>query len=101
MLPIETVLPDIRSALRNGTRAVVIAPPGAGKTTAVAPALLTEPWYTGEILLLSPRRLAARAAAERMAALAGQPVGQTYGYATRMDAKRSAASVELMDASLE
>jgi ATP-dependent helicase HrpB len=92
MLPIETVLPEIRAALRDGTRAVLVAPPGAGKTTMVAPALLGEDWCDGEVLLLSPRRLAARAAAERMAALAGEPVGKTYGYATRMDAKRSAAT---------
>jgi ATP-dependent helicase HrpB len=92
MLPIEAVLPEIRAALRDGTRAVLVAPPGAGKTTMVAPALLGEDWCDREILLLSPRRLAARAAAERMAALAGEPVGQTYGYATRMDAKRSAAT---------
>jgi ATP-dependent helicase HrpB len=92
MLPIEAVLPDIRATLRDGTRAVLVAPPGAGKTTMVAPALLNENWCTGEILLLSPRRLAARAAAERMASLAGEPVGKTYGYATRMDAKRSAAT---------
>ena len=75
-----------------GSNAVLVAPPGAGKTTAVAPALLGEDWCDGEILLLSPRRLAARAAAERMAALAGEPVGKTYGYATRMDSKRSAAT---------
>src|SRR5688572_33287038 len=56
----------------------------------VAPALLGEPWRTGEILLLSPRRLAARAAAERMAELAGEPVGRTIGYATRLDSRRSA-----------
>ncbi len=66
-----------------------MAPPGAGKTTAVAPALLAEHWCTGEILLLSPRRIAARAAAERMAALAGERVGESIGYATRMDVKRS------------
>jgi ATP-dependent helicase HrpB len=92
MLPIEAVLPDIRAALRDGTRAVLVAPPGAGKTTMVAPALLGEDWCRGEILLLAPRRLAARAAAEHMAALAAEPVGKTYGYATRMDAKRSAAT---------
>jgi ATP-dependent helicase HrpB len=68
---------------------VLVAPPGAGKTTAVAPALLAEPWCAGEILLLSPRRLAARAAAERMAELAGERVGETIGYATRLDTKRS------------
>ncbi len=89
-LPIRQVLPDLLAALRDRPNAVVVAPPGAGKTTAVAPALLAEPWCAGEILLLSPRRLAARAAAERMAALGGEPVGQTYGYATRLDSKRSA-----------
>jgi ATP-dependent helicase HrpB len=91
-LPILVVLPDLLAALRAGSNAVLVAPPGAGKTTAVAPALLAEPWCTGEILLLSPRRLAARAAAERMAALAGEPVGRTFGYATRMDSKRSGAT---------
>ncbi len=89
-LPIHAVLPDLLAALRSASNAVLVAPPGAGKTTAVAPALLTERWCTGEILLLSPRRLAARAAAERMAALAGEPVGKTFGYATRMDSRRSA-----------
>ncbi|MDB5696152.1 MAG: ATP-dependent helicase [Sphingomonas bacterium] len=92
-LPISQVLPDLLQALRDGSNAVLVAPPGAGKTTAVAPALLNEPWVgDGEILLLSPRRLAARAAAERMAALAGEPVGQRFGYATRMDSRRSAAT---------
>jgi ATP-dependent helicase HrpB len=89
-LPIEAVLPALRDALRQGSNAVLVAPPGAGKTTAVAPALLGEPWCSGEILLLSPRRLAARAAAERMAALAGETPGGTIGYATRLDTKRSA-----------
>ncbi|WP_294285456.1 DEAD/DEAH box helicase, partial [uncultured Sphingomonas sp.] len=91
-LPIFAVLPDLLAALRTGSNAVLVAPPGAGKTTAVAPALLGEAWCTGEVLLLSPRRLAARAAAERMAALAGESAGGTYGYATRMDSKRSAAT---------
>ena len=61
-LPIHAVLPDLLAALRTGSNAVLVAPPGAGKTTAVAPALLAEQWCTGEIILLSPRRLAARAA---------------------------------------
>ncbi len=91
-LPIHAVLPDLLAALRDRPNAVLVAPPGAGKTTAVAPALLAEPWCTGEVLLLSPRRLAARAAAERMAALAGEPVGRTIGYATRLDSRRSAAT---------
>ena len=91
-LPIHAVLPDLLAVLRASSNAVLVAPPGAGKTTAVAPALLAEPWCSGEILLLSPRRLAARAAAERMAATAGEPVGKTFGYATRMDSKRSAVT---------
>ncbi|WNO53931.1 ATP-dependent helicase HrpB [Stakelama saccharophila] len=91
-LPIHAVLADLLAALRERSAAVLVAPPGAGKTTAVAPALLGEDWCTGEVLLLSPRRIAARAAAERMAALAGEPVGRTFGYATRMDARRSAAT---------
>ena len=92
VLPIHAVLPALLDALRTTANAVLVAPPGAGKTTAVAPALLGEAWCSGEILLLSPRRLAARAAAERMAAQAGEPVGKTFGYATRMDSKRSGAT---------
>ncbi|MGC6400653.1 ATP-dependent helicase HrpB [Sphingomonas sp. FW199] len=91
-LPIHAVLPDLVAALDAGSNAVLVAPPGAGKTTAVSPALLERPWCDGEVILLSPRRITARAAAERMAALAGEPVGRTYGYATRMDSKRSAAT---------
>ncbi|HEY1606818.1 MAG TPA: ATP-dependent helicase HrpB [Allosphingosinicella sp.] len=89
-MPIAAVLPDLLMALRETSNAVLVAPPGAGKTTAVAPALFAEPWCTGEILLLSPRRLAARAAAERMAELAGERVGEMIGYATRLDSRRSA-----------
>ncbi len=91
-LPIFAVLPELLAALRARSSAVVVAPPGAGKTTAIAAALIAEPWCVGEVLLLSPRRIAARAAAERMAQLAGEPVGRTFGYATRMDTKRSAAT---------
>ena len=89
-LPVTEVLPHLREALRAGSSAVLIAPPGAGKTTAVAPALLEEDWCGGEILLLSPRRVAARAAAERMAHNLGENVGETVGYATRLDTRRSA-----------
>ena len=89
-LPIAQVLPQLIDALRAGSNAVLVAPPGAGKTTAVAPALLNQPWCTGQILLLSPRRLAARAAAERIAELMGEQPGGTIGYATRMDSKSSA-----------
>lgn len=89
-LPIHAVLPDLLAALRRQASAALIAPPGAGKTTAVAPALLAEDWCTGSVIVLSPRRVAARAAAERMAELLGEPVGQTIGYLTRLDSKRSA-----------
>ncbi|ALG61593.1 MULTISPECIES: ATP-dependent helicase HrpB [Citromicrobium] len=89
-LPIHAVLAQLKAALRDGPNAVLVAPPGAGKTTAVAPALLGEDWCTGEVLLLSPRRVAARAAAERMAAMLGEKPGETIGYLTRLDSKRSA-----------
>ncbi|HVR91583.1 MAG TPA: ATP-dependent helicase HrpB [Novosphingobium sp.] len=91
-LPIHAVLPDLLAALREKSSAVLIAPPGAGKTTAVAPALLAEPWCSGSVILLSPRRVAARAAAERMAELLGEPVGRTIGYLTRLDSKRSSVT---------
>ena len=89
-LPIHAVLPDLLAALRASSNAVLVAPPGAGKTTAVAPALLDQPWCEGQVLLLSPRRLAARAAAERIAEMLGKQPGGTVGYATRMDSKVSA-----------
>lgn len=89
-LPIHAVLPELLGALRQRSSAVLIAPPGAGKTTAVAPALLAEPWCTGQVIVLSPRRVAARAAAERMAELLGEAAGETIGYATRLDTKCSA-----------
>ncbi len=89
-LPVQAVLHELLEALRSKSAAVLVAPPGAGKTTAVAPALLSEPWCTGEILLLSPRRVAARAAAERMAETTGENVGKIVGYTTRLDTKRSA-----------
>jgi ATP-dependent helicase HrpB len=91
-LPIHAVLPDLLHALRANPNAVLIAPPGAGKTTSVAPALLDQPWCTGKVILLSPRRVAARAAAERMAEVMGEKPGQTVGYLTRMDSKSSAAT---------
>lgn len=89
-LPIHAVLPDLLGALRERTAAVLVAPPGAGKTTSVAPALLGEEWCTGTVILLSPRRVAARAAAERMAELLGEQAGGTIGYLTRLDTRRSA-----------
>ena len=89
-LPIRAVLPDIRAALAERGAGVLIAPPGAGKTTAVAPDLLAQPWCTGQIILTSPRRVAARAAAERMAEMLGEKPGETVGYITRLDSKVSA-----------
>lgn len=86
-LPICAVLPELSTALHNNNRLVLIAPPGAGKTTMVAPELIKQSWAKGTIILLSPRRVAARSAAERMAQLAGEKVGETYGYAVRMDRK--------------
>jgi ATP-dependent helicase HrpB len=87
-LPIDEVLPHLRETLRAGSSALLIAPPGAGKTTRVAPALLDEPWVDGrQILLLVPRRLAARSAAEYMARERGEETGATIGYTTRLDSK--------------
>jgi len=89
-LPITAVLPEIRTALGGAGAGVLIAPPGAGKTTAVAPDLLGQPWCTGQIILTSPRRVAARAAAERMAEMLGEAPGGIVGYMTRLDSKVSA-----------
>jgi ATP-dependent helicase HrpB len=87
-LPIDTVLNELTSALRRRSGAVLLAPPGAGKTTRVPLALLEESWLGGrKILMLEPRRLAARAAARHMADLLGEPVGQTVGYRVRMDTR--------------
>jgi ATP-dependent helicase HrpB len=84
-LPIQALLPQIRAALADVGAGVLIAAPGAGKTTALAPALLSEPWCSGQIILTAPRRLAARAAAERMAELLGEQPGETVGYITRLE----------------
>ena len=86
-LPIDAVLPGLLAALREASRALLVAPPGAGKTTRVAPALLGEPWCGGQVLLLVPRRLAARAAADFMSAERGERAGETIGYQTRLDSK--------------
>ncbi len=87
-LPVEETLPRLRDALRGGTGAVLEAPPGAGKTTLVPLALLGEEWLGGgKVLVLEPRRLAARMAARRMAELLGEEVGQTVGYRVRMESK--------------
>jgi len=91
MLPIHEALPALKSALSAHNAAVLVAPPGAGKTTVVPLALIDAPWTSGgRIIVLEPRRLAARAAAARMAQTLGEPVGETVGYRVRMDAKVSA-----------
>ena len=93
MLPIHDAIPELKAALSQGSAAVLVAPPGAGKTTVVPLELLAEPWVVGgKIIVLEPRRLAARAAAERMAMTLGEPVGQTVGFRVRMQSKVSAAT---------
>ena len=92
-LPVREALPALKSALAAGRAAVLEAPPGAGKTTLAPLALMDEPWLGGRtILMLEPRRIAARAAARRMASLLGEDVGRTVGYRVRQDVKVSAAT---------
>ncbi|MEI7609908.1 MAG: ATP-dependent helicase HrpB, partial [Rhodospirillaceae bacterium] len=87
-LPILPLLPEVTAALAGAGVAVLQAPPGAGKTTGVPPALLAAPWLAGrKIVVLEPRRLAARAAARRMAAEMGEEVGVTVGYRVRFDSR--------------
>ena len=91
--PIALLLSRIRASLAEHPRLVLEAPPGAGKTTQVPPALLDEAWLTGrKIVMLEPRRIAARAAAEFMAAQRGEAVGQTIGYRIRFEARVSDAT---------
>jgi ATP-dependent helicase HrpB len=89
-LPVSAALPALRGALETGNAAVLVAPPGAGKTTLVPLALLDTLWRGDKkIVLLEPRRLAARAAARRMAELLGEEPGETVGYAMRMENRTS------------
>ncbi len=93
MLPVEEIVPALQAQLAESTAAVLVAPPGAGKTTVVPLRLLDQPWLAGgKIIMLEPRRLAARAAAERMARTLGERVGQTVGYRVRMQSKVSGAT---------
>ena len=90
-LPVTDALPALAACLEAGRNAVLVAPPGAGKTTLVPLELLHAPWRGDRrILMLEPRRLATRAAAARMAFLLGEPVGRTIGYRTRLDGAGSA-----------
>jgi len=90
-LPIDGVLPELLQALDTCPNAVLVAEPGAGKTTRVPLALLTAGWRgDGKILVLEPRRLAARAAARRMAGELGEKPGETVGYRVRMETRVSA-----------
>ena len=87
-LPIDDVLDGLRRTLRASNAAVLVAPPGAGKTTRVPLALLDEPWIAGgKIIILEPRRLAARGAAERMAKTLSEQVGDTVGLRARLVSK--------------
>jgi ATP-dependent helicase HrpB len=92
-LPIDAVLDDLARTLDGHNAAVLVAPPGAGKTTRVPLALLDAPWTRGKkIIVLEPRRIAARASAERMAHTLGERVGETVGYRVRFGSKISRAT---------
>ncbi|MBV8918958.1 ATP-dependent helicase HrpB [Bradyrhizobium sp.] len=92
-LPIDAVLDELLRTLQQRNAAVLVAPPGAGKTTRVPLALLDEPWAAGKkIIVLEPRRIAARASAERMAKTLGQRAGETVGYRVRFGSKISHAT---------
>src|SRR5579859_1409997 len=82
-LPIDAILPDIVSSLELNPSLVIEAPPGAGKTTRVPPALLE--LVKGEVIVLEPRRIAARLAARRVASELGEQVGETVGYQVRFE----------------
>jgi ATP-dependent RNA helicase HrpB len=100
-LPVRAALDEITATLATHGSAVLVAPPGTGKTTLVPLALATGLPDPGRILVAEPRRLAARAAASRMAALLGEDVGETVGYAVRGDARRSARTrVEVVTSGL-
>jgi ATP-dependent helicase HrpB len=88
--PVLDILPDIRAALAHHPVAILQAPPGAGKSTVLPLHLLDEPWLQGrKIVMLEPRRLAARAVAQRMAVMLSEEVGQTIGYSVRFDSRTS------------
>ncbi|NLJ13301.1 MAG: DEAD/DEAH box helicase, partial [Gammaproteobacteria bacterium] len=93
MLPIDAILPVLKKTLEQHSTALLQAPPGAGKTTRVPLALLDAPWREGrKILMLEPRRLAARSAARYMAQQLGEKAGQSIGYRTKLDSQISAST---------
>ncbi|MDR6183347.1 ATP-dependent helicase HrpB [Asaia bogorensis] len=93
VLPVCAALPELQAVLEAGRNAVLVAPPGAGKTTLVPLHLLQAPWREeGRLIVVEPRRVAVRGAAHRMAALLGEATGQTVGYRTRTDSAVSAAT---------
>ncbi|HOO11101.1 MAG TPA: DEAD/DEAH box helicase, partial [Cyclobacteriaceae bacterium] len=97
-LPITGAIPEVRENLNKGNTLIVNAPPGAGKSTLLPLALMHEPWLLGKkILMLEPRRLAARSIATRMASLLGEEVGESIGYRIRFENKTSArTTVEVL-----
>ena len=92
-LPIDAVLDELDRTLAGHNAAVLVAPPGAGKTTRVPLALLDAPWARAKkIIVLEPRRIAARASAERMAKTLGERTGETVGYRVRFGSRISRAT---------
>ena len=91
-MPVDEVLPELLNRLEGGSSVVLAAPPGAGKTTRVPFALASAAWCTGRIVVLEPRRIAARAAAGYMAAQLGEKVGETVGYRVRLESQAGAGT---------
>ena len=93
IFPVDDIIPDLKAALNSRPSAILVAEPGAGKTTRVPLALLDEAWLKGKkIVMLEPRRLAARAAASRMAQTLNEKLGETVGYTVRLERKVSTAT---------
>ena len=92
-LPIDEVLPELHAALKRQRLVILQAPPGTGKTTRVPPSIVGQPWMThNKVIVLEPRRVAARAAARRMAAERGETIGQSIGLRSRFDTRVSGAT---------
>ena len=91
MFPVEAKIGEIAAALAKNRDVVLTAPPGSGKTTCVPPALLDAPWLAGKkIVMLEPRRIAARSCAQFISRKLGEPIGGTVGYQVRLERKTSA-----------